>query len=105
MLSRKKQREAPESNVKVCKASAGPVPGRNRHAERQSHRYQSHRLHCRHSHLPPPPPPEPALPLTVPLPPPPPILTPPPLRCHLHHRRCHLHHPGHPYPCCCGASH
>ncbi|CAI7790019.1 unnamed protein product [Closterium sp. NIES-54] len=27
VLSRKKQREAPESNVKVCRASAGAVPG------------------------------------------------------------------------------
>ncbi|CAI7785861.1 unnamed protein product [Closterium sp. NIES-53] len=28
VLSRKKQREVPESNVKVCKASTGAVPGR-----------------------------------------------------------------------------
>ncbi|CAI7881839.1 unnamed protein product [Closterium sp. NIES-53] len=24
--------------------------------------------------------------------------------CHLHHHRCLLHYPGHPCPCCCGAS-
>ncbi|CAI7885641.1 unnamed protein product [Closterium sp. NIES-53] len=121
VLSRKKQREAPESNVKVCKASAGARGEtrslsnaaaadaghpQNQHAEWQSHRYQSHRLHCRHSHR---------------------CLhhrhqSPHSRqqshrrhhlhscphhhsRCHLHHRRCHFHHPDHPCRCCCGASH
>ncbi|CAI7855163.1 unnamed protein product [Closterium sp. NIES-54] len=27
-----------------------------------------------------------------------------PSNCHLHHHRCLLHYPGHPCPCCCGAS-